>query len=133
MRLRPFCALSPALPLLVALAGCGGHSERAEVRGEAAAEAPTAYGILPHSGRITVDDLTVGGTGGISGQARSASGGPRGNARITVSLVALREDGSVEDRPLAVDAAVRTSASGWYGFANVPPGRWRMRCRNADG
>jgi hypothetical protein len=32
-----------------------------------------------------------------------------------------------------VDAAVLTNAKGRYGFANVPPGRCRVRCRNADG
>jgi len=126
-------ALALVLLLTSALAGCGDDGEdRATVTSEVV-EAPGAYGIVPYSRRVTTVDLTVGGTGGVTGQARDAEGAPRPKARVTLTLVAASAGAASAEEPSAVDAATTTSRRGWYGFANVPAGRWRVRCRNGDG
>jgi hypothetical protein len=113
------------LLLGLSLGGCGGSSD------DPAAEGSAAYGVVAYARRVTTADLTVPGTGGITGQVLDAAGAPRAKARVTLSLVSLEAQSG--DGESAVEAAVSTSGSGRYGFANVPPGRWRVRSRKADG
>jgi len=117
-----------ALALGIMLAGCGGGPEGSD----RAAARPQAAGILGYRRTVTPADLTVAGTGGVTGTVRDDAGQPRPSVRVTVAAAAAVSDLEAES-PTAVAAAVRTGAAGRYGFANVPPGRWRVRCRNANG
>jgi hypothetical protein len=52
---------------------------------------------------------------------------------VTISATSTSSASATDDEPSVVAAGIRTNTRGRYGFANVPPGRWRLRCRNADG
>jgi len=110
---------------VVLLAGCGGQGERTD--------SLTQSGIAAYARRVTAADLTVSGTGGVTGVALDDHGAARVGARVTISAISTASVALAEDEPAAVAAAVNTGSAGRYGFANVPPGRWRIRCRNADG
>ena len=128
-RLVGLLFVASSLPMM--LVGCGGRPDGREAVG-AASDSAQALGIVAYSRRITSADLTVAGTGGITGIARRDSGAPRPNARITLGETSESAGETDLDVAAAVVAAVRTGPTGRYGFANVPPGRWRVRYRDPD-
>jgi hypothetical protein len=112
--------------LLVVCGGCGGGPRTVP-------DVASADGIVAYSRGLTQADLTVAGTGGLTGTVRDDAGKPRANARVTLATTTAPPAGTADaDEPETVVATARTGATGRYGFANVPPGRWRVRCYNPD-
>jgi hypothetical protein len=110
---------------VVLFGGCGG--------GPPPQDHITDLGIVAYPRRVTTPDLTISGTGGVTGTVLDDHGVARANARVTISALSTPSAALAADEPEAVAAAVNTGSTGRYGFANVPVGRWRIRCRKADG
>ena len=113
------------LALVGVLAGCGGSrpSGDGSVAADHAAQGTT---VRAYRRLIRNRDLQTPDTGGLTGTVRDASDNLRDRARVS-----LLEGGL--NAPEVEVIAIRTRESGEYGFADIPLGTWRVRCRWPDG